>query len=55
MGADAELQHEGALQRHVMALIVAHLRDHNLNQVIEMPSSPCQKMQEKGIETKGYD
>jgi len=32
MGADAELQHEGALQRHVMALIVAHLRDHNLNQ-----------------------
>lgn len=55
MGADAELQHEGALQRHVMALIVAHLRDHNLNQVIEMPSSPCQKMQEKGIETKGYE
>lgn len=32
MGSDAEHQYDGALQRHVMALIVAHLRDHNLNQ-----------------------
>lgn len=52
MGADAELQHEGALQRHVMALIVAHLRDHNLNQVIEMP---LPKMQKNGIESKCYE
>lgn len=29
-----DLQQEGVLQRHVMALIVAHLRDNNLSQVL---------------------
>ena len=33
MGSDADHHNDGALQRHVMALIVAHLRDHNFNQV----------------------
>jgi hypothetical protein len=34
VGGGGEQQHpEGALQRHVMALIVGHLRENNLNQV----------------------
>jgi hypothetical protein len=36
-GGGEQQQQEGALQRHVMALIVGHLRENNLNQVTTPP------------------
>ncbi len=36
-GGGEQQQQEGALQRHVMALIVGHLRENNLNQVRTPP------------------